>query len=813
MATEDPDIAALRLEQEFEIQRQNEEKKQNEQRLAELTNEINSTSYNIRQQQIEPDTTGYNIRQQQIEPDSTGYNIRQQQIEPDDNSDNYKDQNRYDGQGEQNRPNKRLKNPLGKFSSVTYQLTLYMITADAYNAFIQSGRKNINIFKDWENSGTYIVAQSGGVDTKEDDRPPGLKYDYYIDELNITSQINAKTTQTATNITKFSFNIHEPYGFSFINKLAQAHNILKSKTKLPVGSGLGYNPSRQFFVLGIRYLGYDEMGNIVNKESDLGLRPQFENESEGIFENFFDIYITNIKFNIASNSSTVYNVTAAPITTIVPYGYKYGRLSNGAEIVASNVYDALLGDSGVISRLNKEEQSLKDSNSVEIPNEYDVKFVGPEGDISLIKDAVFYNESDKIKKNWPMSLIKNTSGSNQYVALKSEPDSSKRILAFSKDISIMQVVESTIKQSTYLYDALRQIYDSEIELTNNKKSKPEINENPRVIKWYNLTADVKCKGWDKKRNDWAYKITYLIQPYDTPCILSPFVKNVSNYYGPHKRYDFYYTGKNSEILSYSHAINNQWLNAEATLPKSNGNDDGTSTPNVSNKLTGGDRTGKVDIGLEAQNNFVNNLYDPKSWVNARIQILGDPDFLIRENAADINDVYRQYYGSDFTINANSGQVFIEIDFKEGVDYDHSKGLMNINEQLTFWRYTDDVKQYVNGVSYMVLSVESTFSRGKFVQNLSCVINSNIVVKSKEKTSPNDNREEKYLRDNDIAQFGLPDTSVEDDDFKSKAMDQFGISDFNVSDSINNSSTNTVDLPDELYLIRGLQQNYVGEGRE
>lgn len=728
-----------------------------------------------------------------------------------------------DVQGNLNSPNKRLKNPLGKFSSVTYQLTLYMITADAYNAFIQSGRKNINVFKDWQNSGTYIVAQSGGIDTKQDDRPPGLKYDYYIDELRITSQINAKSTQTATNITKFSFNIYEPYGFSFISKLAEAHQTLVTKTKLPVGSGLGFNPSRQFFVLGIRYLGYDSAGNIVTKESDLGLSEKFQNESESIFENFFDIYITNIKFNIASNSTTVYNVTAAPITTIVPYGYKYGRLNNGAEIVAKNVEDALVGDNGIITRLNKEEQSLY-PNSVEIPNEYDIKFVGLEGDISLIKSAVFYTESDKTKKNWPMALIKNTSDSNQYVALKSSADSSQRLLSFNKDISIMQVVESTIKQSTYLSDALRQIYESEIELTNNTKANPDVNEKPRTIKWYNLTAQVECKGWDKKRNDWAYKITYVVQPYDTPCILSPFVKNVSNYYGPHKRYDFYYTGNNSEIISYSHAINNQWLNAEATLPKINGNEDGASVPNVPNKLTGGDRTGKVDIGLEAQNNFVNNLYDPKSWVNAKIQILGDPDFLIRENVADINDVYRQYYGSNFTINANSGQVFIEIDFKEGVDYDNAKGLMNINEQLTFWRYTDEVKKYVKGVSYMVLSVDSTFSKGKFLQDLSCVINSNITVKTAQKIDNSGDETERLVR-----RFPAPVTDTGDEterllrrapnteDFEETArrefLNQYNVPDTPVSDSINNSITKYDELSDELYFSRDISKIYVDEGRE
>ena len=43
-----------------------------------------------------------------------------------------------------NAPGKRIQNPLGNFSSYTYQISLYMITPDAYDAFIQSGRKDIN---------------------------------------------------------------------------------------------------------------------------------------------------------------------------------------------------------------------------------------------------------------------------------------------------------------------------------------------------------------------------------------------------------------------------------------------------------------------------------------------------------------------------------------------------------------------------------------------------------------------------------------------------------------------------------------------
>jgi hypothetical protein len=69
------------------------------------------------------------------------------------------------GKTSEQKPGKRPQNPLGNFSSYTYQLSLYMITPDAYDAFIQSGRKNINAFQDINNTGNgvYLIAQSGGI--------------------------------------------------------------------------------------------------------------------------------------------------------------------------------------------------------------------------------------------------------------------------------------------------------------------------------------------------------------------------------------------------------------------------------------------------------------------------------------------------------------------------------------------------------------------------------------------------------------------------------------------------------------------------
>ena len=57
-----------------------------------------------------------------------------------------------------NKPTIRT-NPLSYFSSSTYQLSLYMLTPDAYNAFYLSGYTNINNLTNDPKSGAYLLLQ------------------------------------------------------------------------------------------------------------------------------------------------------------------------------------------------------------------------------------------------------------------------------------------------------------------------------------------------------------------------------------------------------------------------------------------------------------------------------------------------------------------------------------------------------------------------------------------------------------------------------------------------------------------------------
>jgi hypothetical protein len=98
-------------------------------------------------------------------------------------------------------------------------------------------------------------------------------------------------------------------------------------------------------------------------------------------------------------------------------------------------------------------------------------------------------------------------------------------------------------------------------------------------------------------------------------------------------------------------------------------------------------------------------------------------------------VYNRFYGTTgFNVNANGGQVFMEINFKEAVDYADGAtaaqgmmptadtGTLDINDSILFWEYPENIANIVEGVSFQVVNIKSMFKNGTFTQNLDCVIN-------------------------------------------------------------------------------------------
>lgn len=625
-----------------------------------------------------------------------------------------------------NGPGKRTKNPLGYFSSHTYQLSLYMITPDAYDAFVQSGRRDINVLNNVEGNqtaGALLIAQSGGINNTNSKRAPGFNLDYYIDNLSLKTFTGPKQTGSETNTTSVRFQIIEPYGFSFLTKLKFASEEIQNYSK-DIGNGvyLIQNPSKQFFVLGIKFLGYDENGNIMtgNKVYDGNQLDRTAQDSSAIFDRYYDIFITGIKFKI-DGSVTTYNIEANSIPPRAAFGVKRGMIKTNTTITASNVSTAI---STLTSRLNALEADLKENGACVHPNTYEAIYVGD--GVSDIETASVDIPEDFLPYNWEGSQAQNTTQSTIAVEVSSDPNNKERQITFKNDTPIIQAISQIISQSTYLRNALKKVYNNDLQAKSGTYSGDDPG-NSKSIAWFNISAKVENPKWDPIRKDFAYDIKYYIQRYETPIIQSIYSNNGINYYGPHKTYEYWYSGQNSEIISYEQTLNNAYFNVvlsdlpiDRTEPTENDSTVGNEALQNGAAVT---NTGSIDVqGKAAQNNYLTSLFDPGSFATAKITILGDPDFLVQDSPGSIDELYSRFYGDDgFTVNPAGGQVFIEISFKEAVDLDYKNGYLDINDRILFWKYPDSIAEEIKGVIYLVTMVDSTFAGGVFKQVLTCVI--------------------------------------------------------------------------------------------
>lgn len=658
------------------------------------------------------------------------------------------------------KPGTRLQNPLGNFASYTYQLSLYMITPDAYEAFMLSGKKNINALSAVDatgkstGGGAFLIAQSGGINNATSQRAPGFELDFHIDNLKIKSAVSTKATQTSSNVTDMSFTITEPMGFSFVTKLKRASDAIKKNSKLK-NFDKYVNASKQFFILGIRFQGYDKNGQIANasqyfSDDTFNASP----DASGVYERFYDILIQSIKFKL-HGGATQYSITATSIGTAIGMGTAKGIVDNNTPVVADTVENALgpntkTGLVSLFGTINSNEVTSakgrkdKDGNQG-IPNVYKVEWLGA---ADQIKSATLKSDADTDKKKQAMTKASKSSDVNEAAAIKALADSNNILISIPKGTPIPQAIKNIIMHSSYLENAMKTLFTTAEEVDKNTGTAPaKPQKDPPPLKWYNLSTKIKCLGFDTTIGDFAYEITYVIQPYETPASTSPYGK-ASKYYGPHKRYDYWFTGKNSEIISYEQTFDNTLFSVALVPngnPESQGN--GANIANLPNKQTNQDRTIRAGAGNEAQNTYMASLFDVGAYAQMKMSILGDPDYLAQETPDSINDVYRQFYKADgFTINPNGGQVFIEIGFNEGVDYggiiknnssvngDNGSGLLTVNDSIYFWNYPPEVIAKMKGVSYMLTSVESVFSKGKFTQNLEGFIND--IPASATATTPN-----------------------------------------------------------------------------
>jgi len=613
----------------------------------------------------------------------------------------------------------RTSNPLTYFSSFTYHLTLYMVTPEAYTRFINEGADQIT------NEGFYVVAESAG--TAPNSVTPRLfpDRDYFIDDLQFKTFVNPKTNDGPITSMGFEFKIYEPYGFSFTSQLKAAAAKIDAHSKLP-NANQNFNPLKHFFVLGFKFFGYDSAGEYTvfdqlaaERGKNVNTDPQLK--VGGVFPRYFPLNITDFSFKL-DGKTTVYSIKMGPVALQEAFGVKRSQVQSTYELVGTTVNDVLLGKTassnqgnnsinGLLDILNKKEADLKSAGKAAIANIYEINIDPEIGDTKLITDNKFKAAMKGVSSSDGVSAKESTNNTKY--------DPTTRTITVNSGQSLIKLIDNVICQSKYVTIGMETIYNEEL-------TTQSTTQTPKEVQWFMINPQAFPLGYDPIRNDYSYRLVYNIAPYKIPFFQSSFVKvdKRTGYYGAHKKYDYYFTGKNTNVLSFETTYNNLYF-----IP---GGSDSAAEPNGSNATVPVAPDVKI-IGNESQigkagdpvGSIKTSIYSLADQVKAKIQITGDPDFLMTKIGTSGNATAPKeaVYGSDYTVNPFGGQVFIEINFYEGVDYDTQTGLFIVNKDIEFYQYPKKLKESANiqGVIYMVMSVTSFFSKGKFTQELDLVL--------------------------------------------------------------------------------------------
>lgn len=659
-------------------------------------------------------------------------------------------------------PGARKENPLGNYSSSAYAISLYMCTAEYLNKFVVAdppGKLPNN------SDGIFVAAQSGGINNSFDRRlltknrrlgfgEEGL--DYYIEDLTLDMAMQGNPTNLSTVVSKINFKIIEPIGFSFMQDLAIASTRINGMSDLAKRSPDNTaNALQQNYIIGIRFYGYDVNGAVVNP----GTNPTLSNmntektDKNSIAERFIPMLLTSMTFKL-DDKATVYSFEGQPTSLQVAFSEKNNAIKSTVSVQGSTVGDTL---DDLIKKLNLQQQTFADDSVINIPTVYKIEWVG--GESNSIPSSLIIDDTYVEKPLAPMYSASSTQQVTAQGSFRSRTyDTTKKSLAFNTGSSIVEIIDNVITKSSFISDALNQINTGETQSTGTP------NANLKELEWYYINPVTQILGRDDKINDWVYSITYQIGVYKIPYIRTQYKNKSSKYPGPYKVYNYIYTGENSEVIDFEQTYNNLYNVYKSLVTSDVRTDDavlskasdrftenvalrqkiGSVPLNLSPSSNTNSIGGKQNSGSAINENVRAQLFSEGDQVQAVLKIMGDPDWIMSvvgvdqqisslyrgetgsigsKNIDTVNNLVRQNYGPDYSINPYGGQIFIQIIFGIATDY-QDNGLLDAGNDVTFYPLYDssagsiDVAgNGIQGAVYKPTKILSSFSRGQFTQTM------------------------------------------------------------------------------------------------
>lgn len=627
-------------------------------------------------------------------------------------------------------------NRLDGYASYVYSASVYMMDSASYNTFMASSQKNL--------SSAQLLFQTGGAPLAA--RNKYFQLDYYLDNIEIECLVTGKGSGTIHNAYRLSMTIIEPNGITLVDNLDRATTdyIFKGDVNRKKAEW-----SNQNYMLAIRFYGYDANGNkIVGGKAG-------STDPNSFIEKFIGFNITNLTFKVGGKT-TEYTLEAITPSTFLPTASHRAVIPFNVEFAAQSLKSALgetvttttsstVDASGrettaaaavtttpppsanaaqtkkdtvtksLVDALNQYQLDQVKNKQQLIPDKYEIMFADPAIANSPIKPVVGVD-----KDGAPMS--KPTTAQQTLDKATQSTDTTSNTLNATAGMPVIQFIEQVVRNSAFI--------QSQAKVTTDQNGKQLPNPTPaNTVSWYHVNMAAIQGAWDSQRGDYAYTFRYVITPYYITGTPSSYFPD-SDFRGVHKRYYYWFTGQNTQVLSYEQTYNTsfimvmtggptventssnyQYLIRRANLPASNASRQGGSVNNPRQYEPGA--------------NMASYLYNPGDLAASTMTIIGDPAWIFQGEVANTptsTSWVPDPFLADDTINPESGQIYYEIVFNAPSDYELATGILNPNKNNIGYdpankKPGEPLQSYI----YMATRVVNMFKQGKFTQELEGVL--------------------------------------------------------------------------------------------
>ncbi len=387
-------------------------------------------------------------------------------------------------------------------------------------------------------------------------------------------------------------------------------------------------------------------------------------------------------------------------------------LSSAAGKGALGLEESTFIKTGIVSALNKfNKEKLAGKGTIQHPDKFKVTFLDGIGNAKLSKDS--WIKANRDKTEVPMLNNENKDAENPK---KNQINKTDQIHSIQGNTKLIKMLEQCIRSSTFITDqSVKKIHSK------TKRSKDNASATGKPLVWFQITSKVLPYAYDEIRGCSAYEVEYIVNAKTITDAKSDFFLK-RNYVGPHKKYDYWFTGKNTEVLEYKQSINAAYfaiVTGQATGVKQAGLKNSQSLTAKQFRAESSESQQQGGTNAIPGASAAGNLYSPSDFQKAKMTIIGDPDYITQTEIFYPTDQVGQpgaFIEQDGSINITGGDVLFELNFKTMSDYNDQTGLADIQDLIV--KSDAEVEATgTNGLIYQINRFRCLFKGGVYTIEL------------------------------------------------------------------------------------------------